>query len=611
MKTKTLLFWLIIIECSSIFAVSYHVQVNGHSAGNGTITSPWDLQTALNHPIKVVGGDTIWLHGGTYRGAFISRLKGRSNAPVFVRAIPGDSVVIDGNIGGDGNASLSIEGEYTWYWGLIITNTHGDRTESSPSTMDYKDGVYFVGANNKLINCIIHNNGGNGVGFWNPAVNSEIYGCIIYNNGYIGEDRGHGHGIYSQNETGTKKIRDNIIFNSFGLGIHIYTEGGSIKGYNIEGNILFNNGLPGNDFLERNIIVGGMKPAERIVIKSNYLYNRPDYPSKGGIQLGYGDVANVNADVQNNYIVNCPFSVVNSWNYLKFTNNLVSSSVASNRLISFDNFQNVKIPEFNNNNYYNGNLSSLSFDDWKNSSGQDNSSTYSTSVPKETYYLLKQNLYEDGRATLVVYNWQNKSSVGVDLSKFLAKDSEYKIYDVQNFSSGPLFTGTYNGAIVDFPMNLTQVELPYGNLPYNNKFIHTSPDFGVFLITGRAIQDGSVKPDEEGYSSSPLKIISFYPNPTVDVLAVDFYSPDDNRVTIEVVDNSGRIISSEPFYPKEGNNKYVTNLAEYPPGIYMIQFSSRANKVSCKVIKTDYSLKSETVSDIKLHWCPVKICKIV
>ncbi len=44
------------------------------------------------------------------------------------------------------------------------------------------------------------------------ATNAEIYGCLIYYNGWEAPDRGHGHGIYAQNQTGTKKITDNIVF---------------------------------------------------------------------------------------------------------------------------------------------------------------------------------------------------------------------------------------------------------------------------------------------------------------------------------------------------------------------------------------------------------------
>lgn len=41
--------------------------------------------------------------------------------------------------------------------------------------------------------------------------NAELYGCVIYNNGWDIAGSGHGHGIYTQNDTsGTIKLLDNI-----------------------------------------------------------------------------------------------------------------------------------------------------------------------------------------------------------------------------------------------------------------------------------------------------------------------------------------------------------------------------------------------------------------
>lgn len=575
-------------------AGSFHVRVNGSSSGNGTITSPWDLQTALNHPTKVNGGDTIWVHEGTYNGIYTSTIYGRSNAPIIVRAVPGFKVILDGNKPGAGDATLNIKGEYTHFWGFVITNTNGVRGNNAT---DLKDGVYFGAPNCKLINCIIHNNGGNGVGFWRPAINSEIYGCIIYNNGYRGNDRGHGHGVYGQNETGTKQIRNNILFNSFGLGMSIYTEGGAIQGFNIEGNIMFNSGLPGNDFLERHILIGGLRPADRETIKSNYLYNRPNYPSKAGIQLGYGS-ENVKAEVTGNYMVDGSFYVITNWNSVKFTGNSILSRSTSMQLISFDNFKNIASPDFNNNNYYFGKLSThQTFDAWKVYSGQDKNSTYSASLPTNTYYVLQKNQYEPERGHLVIYNWGKQNSINVDLSQLLTRGSEYKIYDVSNLKAGPLLTGTYSGGNVAISMQLTSVELPFGDLPNNGKFIHTAPDFGAFLIIGTPsngppVNDPTVPNQPDENASTPLRILNFHPNPTVDILAVDFYSPDENKVVIDVVDNMGRTISSESYLPKEGKNTHVLNLATYAAGIYFISITSGNKRVSCKVMKRDFALNS-------------------
>jgi hypothetical protein len=451
-----------------------------------------------------------------------------------------------------------------------------------------------MGPNNKLINCIIHNVGNDGVGFWTPAIDSEVYGCIIYNNGYIGPDRGHGHGIYSQNLTGTKTIQDNILFNSFGLGIQIYTEGGNIQGYNIEGNIIFNSGLPGNNFLERHILVGGYKPVDRILIKSNYLYNRPNYSSKASIQLGYGTADNVKAEVIDNYVVNGAFSVLKAWNSLTATGNTIATVSSSKQVLTFDDFKSGKSPIYSNNKYYTGKLDiHSSFDAWKSFSGQDKNSTYSASLPTANHIVLRKNKYEKGRAHLAIYNWAKESSVKVDLSSVLEKDAEYKIYDVSNLSGGPIASGKYAGGSVGISMQLTKIELPFGNVPDKSKLIHTAPDFGTFLIVSTVsgsisappVVPVSIMPPAETDALTPMRILNYYPNPTVEFVNLEFYSPEEEPVTFSVFDSMGKLISTEGFVPNVGNNTCEIDLSKQELGIYLITVSNSKNKETCRVIK--------------------------
>ena len=74
----------------------FHVSPTGTSSGNGSAQSPWDLATALNQPSSVQPGATIWLHAGTYRGNFTSRLAGNAANPITVRAAAGERAILDG-----------------------------------------------------------------------------------------------------------------------------------------------------------------------------------------------------------------------------------------------------------------------------------------------------------------------------------------------------------------------------------------------------------------------------------------------------------------------------------------------------------------------------------
>src|ERR1035437_1040702 len=207
----------------------YFVASWGVPAGDGTWENPLDLATALSSKSPAKPGDILTLRGGTYQGAFVSMLSGTENNPITIREVPEARVTIDG--------SLTVQGAWATYWDLEVTNSNGDRTKARPA------GVSIFGPHTKFINLIVHD-AGDGMEFWTPAVDAEIYGCLIYDNGWQGPDpdRGHGHGIYTQNQTGTKRIVDNVLFNGYGWGIHAYTEGGSLNGFHIEGNTVFNSG---------------------------------------------------------------------------------------------------------------------------------------------------------------------------------------------------------------------------------------------------------------------------------------------------------------------------------------------------------------------------------
>src|SRR5512143_2513470 len=124
----------LLVRASIVAGADFYVSptgTTGTGVGTGTVSNPWALQTALSQPAAVHPGDTIWLRGGTYTGAFTSYLTGTSSQPIVVRAYPGERATLDGNIypSGLGPAAntLQVEGEYTWYWGLEITNSNPNR----------------------------------------------------------------------------------------------------------------------------------------------------------------------------------------------------------------------------------------------------------------------------------------------------------------------------------------------------------------------------------------------------------------------------------------------------------------------------------------------------
>src|SRR5690606_2101387 len=102
-----------------------------------------------------------------------------------------------------------------WYWGLEVM-------KSSP-VGGGKLGVNVRGPRTKLINMIVHNASNSGIGIWSEAPDAEVYGTIVFNNG---TERNLDHGIYVQNQTGIKRLTDNVVFHNLAYGVHAYSSGG-------------------------------------------------------------------------------------------------------------------------------------------------------------------------------------------------------------------------------------------------------------------------------------------------------------------------------------------------------------------------------------------------
>src|SRR3954469_11771760 len=74
----------------------WHVSPNGSSSASGAIDHPWTLSFALSGAGgRIQPGDTVWMHGGTYRGAFVATVAGTSGHPVVIRQYPGERAIID------------------------------------------------------------------------------------------------------------------------------------------------------------------------------------------------------------------------------------------------------------------------------------------------------------------------------------------------------------------------------------------------------------------------------------------------------------------------------------------------------------------------------------
>ena len=459
----------------------FYAAPDGTPGGDGAKQRPWDLKTALRPAPAIKPGDTLWLRGGLYgdgKITFESRLAGTADKPIKVRQAAGERATINGG--------LAIYAPYTWYWGFEVTNTNPGRTaaRNAPECVNTYDGSKGV----KLINLVLHDCS-QGIGFWAAAENGEAYGNLVYYNGYQDTDRGHGHGIYTQNRDGTKTIADNIVFSQFGLGIQAYGSSNAfVQGYEMQGNIVFNNGAisDGANYVDNIMFAIGI-PMERIRVEDNCTYHRPD-ANKGYSRLGWSFSQAMNKDVvvrKNMWIGG--ISAIEMWNWtnITFTDNTTYSEKSLNAILSMANGQDSKAYTWDNNTYYGSGTFRLgernqAFGSWKSLTGLDANSRFLSGRPAGLWRIVRPNKYEPGRANIAIYNWDRGDSVAVDVSSILKSGDRYEIRDAQNFYGAPVAAGVYEGSPVSIPMTGLQPAAPVGSVP--TAPVHTAPEFGAFIL---------------------------------------------------------------------------------------------------------------------------------
>jgi len=442
------------------------VAPEGRAGNPGSKERPLDLATALSRRGPARPGDTIWLRGGVYRGAYDSTVNGAPGAPITIRPHPGEHVLFDCTDRTQAMPMITVNGAHTHFRDFEVTCSDPDRKQGRPS------GFYLFGQNTKLVNLTIHDTG-LGVGAWTPAVDAEIYGCVIYRIGWQAnqQDRGHGHGIYVQNDAGTKHVSDNIIFDQYGWGIHAYTENGTIKGFNFDGNTIFGSGalaIPAGTYYP-NILVGGFKPAERVTLSNNHLYHPLD-SKVYNCQLFHVAKDNLDVTLRDNYIAGGHENLhIHEWQQVTATGNTFIGLVSLISFVPASPYQ-ASAYTWNNNSYISlnrkpeytpfaiaidGKWAGHNFNTWKSALGFDRKGSFQqppSGRPAGVKVFVRPNQYEAGRANITVYNWDLKNHVEVDLSDVLRAGDRYEVRNVRNFLGQPVVTGIYNGKPVKLPM---------------------------------------------------------------------------------------------------------------------------------------------------------------
>lgn len=462
----------------------WFVAPDGSASGDGSKERPWSLEVAIRPHPMIQPMDTVWLRRGIYNGAFVSRLRGAPGKPVILRAYPGERVILDGR-GYSPASVLTIEGEWAWYWGLEITNSDPNRNASvsgSGTPQDRGGGISMMGANTKVINCIVHDTG-TAVGQSKNIPEMELYGTIIFNNGWKAPDRWHGPGIYTQNATGQKTLRENIIFNSYWSNLQLYGSANSaLNNFLLVGNVNFNGRW----------LVGGGAPLQNIVAIENMLYGNT-------AEFSYSNRENRNLVLRGNYFA-VPVSAGMGWDRVTAEGNTFVVPRGGGSLVSLTISEGHALREsaFSGNTYFVGRgdqpvasvqepgvqgSRAFRFSEWQEL-GFDRDGRLLVApqgVPQEPQVFVRRNEYEPNRGHVVVFNWPRRDVVEVDISAMNPRPGDrWILRNVQNYFD-EFESGIFDGKPLRVRMTGWTVAVPVGeDRPLRPS---TFPEFGVFVLT--------------------------------------------------------------------------------------------------------------------------------
>jgi hypothetical protein len=313
----------------------------------------------------------------------------------------------------------------------------------------------------KLINLVVHDAVDCGIGQWHSGPDWEANGCLVYYNGWDSQDRGHGHGFYASSamdDMTPKLLKDNIVFNNYCLGFQVYNSGPGrqVGHYELTGNVSFNNGTisrTNKQQASHQILVGCSEVGTNDNLHENYVYTSPGADGTG-IMLGWERPLD-SPILRDNYVV--------AGTALQ----LMFDPGVGPRLLG--------TPTFAGNTF----CGEASGDATRPGN------TYLSGRPtKGLHVFVRPNDYEPGRANIVVYNWEGRKSVAVDVSEVLKGGDVYEVRDAQNFFGAPVIAGTYSGGKITIPLpdETAPVAQIYGDADHFLQPAHTTREFNAFVL---------------------------------------------------------------------------------------------------------------------------------
>jgi hypothetical protein len=353
-----------------------------------------DLATAIGY------SGTIWLQPGTYTGDLDLTTPG-----MILRG--GGRAILDGdiNVSGDGIELWDLELRYSG-WPGRVSSEPGD----GPSDLPTDKGLSITGPRTRMINCIVHDF--SNFGWWGTAVDSEVYGCILYNNGWDAPDRGHGHGVYTQNNVnGRKTLRNCITWGHYATCGKVYSATGApLRHYDISGLIC------GPSLDSRFLIGSDDGSTEDVTVQDCMTW---------GAAMQFTDaLATSQIAFDHLYVVHVtdiPFVLAFFASLTGTDNTIVGGNGADESYRVVCKIADRGAWALDDNAYYytgpnaepfrDEGVAVYTFAQWQAATGLDANSTIALGVPTANKIVVQPNEYQSGRYHVAIWNWEELASV--------------------------------------------------------------------------------------------------------------------------------------------------------------------------------------------------------
>ena len=216
----------------------------------------------------------------------------------------------------------------------------------------------------------------------------------------------------------------------------------------------------------------------------------------------------------------------------------------------------------------------------------------------DNYLKINFQSYDDGFYTIKLSNISSshtdtyiikKQSVQSALDPFKLVEHSYSTYDI--------FHATYynpENKSVDIEIKDNNNEVVIGQ---TDKGIKGTNDINIDLSKLSKGEYKVIFKHENGEENcktikmsreGEFEILSSFPNPTVDLFVVKFFSPDAGNIIISLTDESDSEVLTMDYTAKEGINKAVINLSDLPEGNYQMNFDNASTILSTEVTKQKF-----------------------